>query len=364
MPDVRAEILSIGTELLLGQIVDTNAAYLARRLAGLGVDCFHISQVGDNLQRASSAIELALSRCDLLVSTGGLGPTEDDLTREAIAAVLGEEPSVDAVLEGELQAWFARRGLAMPDRNRKQAWLIPSARAIANPHGTAPGWWVRARGKEIVAMPGVPREMTQMWEGHVETELASRSGAQFVARTLKVLGLGESAVEERLAELTRSTFPTVATYAKSDGVHVRIAAKGARAEAADAVARVERVARERLGEHVWGADDDSLVALIGAELEARGWRLAVRETLSAGAVCAALCESGAPPWFAGGVVGEGSATPADVRLEVDAGDQVVRVRARTPDATRELEARFDTVPEGRRRAVLIALDALRRVLDS
>src|SRR5688572_20537241 len=127
MTALRAEILSIGTELLLGQIVDTNANYLAGRLALLGIDCLYMQTVGDNLRRARQAFERALGRSDLVVTTGGLGPTEDDLTREAIAAALGETPAVDSALEAELRAWFAGRGLVMPERNRKQAWLIPSA---------------------------------------------------------------------------------------------------------------------------------------------------------------------------------------------------------------------------------------------
>src|SRR5881396_4195278 len=220
---MKAELLSIGTELLLGQIVDTNANYLAGRLALLGIDCLHMQTVGDNLPRAKQALERALSRSDLIVATGGLGPTEDDLTREAIAAALGETPSVDPALEAELLAWFSGRGLAMPDRNRKQAWLIPSARALPNPNGTAPGWDVWKDGKRIVAMPGVPREMTPMWEDQVEPTLAQ--GSALRRRTLKLLGIGESAVEERLDELVRSTSPTVATYAKNDGVHVRVADK-------------------------------------------------------------------------------------------------------------------------------------------
>ena len=209
-------------------------------------------------------------------------------------------------------------------------------------------------------MPGVPREMTAMWEERVEPELAARAGGRFVARTLKVLGVGESTVEEALGDLVRSSLPTVATYAKADGVHVRIAAKGD--AAADAVARVESLVRERLGEHVWGVDGDSLVARIGASLEARGWRLAVRETLSAGAVSAALCEAGLPRWFAGAAIGDGPAPAADVTLEVDAAGMRVRAVARTPTGEREAQAVFDSPGEGKRRAVLVALDALRRAL--
>ena len=172
---MKAELLSIGTELLLGQIVDTNANYLAGRLALLGIDCLHMQTVGDNLPRAKQAFERALSRSDLVVATGGLGPTEDDLTREAIAAALGETPTVEPGLAAELVAWFSGRGMAMPERNRKQAWLIPSARALPNPNGTAPGWDVQKNGKRIIAMPGVPREMTPMWEA-VEPSL-TRGGA-------------------------------------------------------------------------------------------------------------------------------------------------------------------------------------------
>src|SRR5437016_1385780 len=206
MPTMRAEILSIGTELLLGQIVDTNAAYLAGRLALLGIDCLHKQTVGDNLGRATDAFRLALSRTDLVVATGGLGPTEDDLTREAIASALDETPTIDPALETELRDWFAERGLAMPERNRKQAWLIPSAQALPNPNGTAPGWDVRRDGKRIIAMPGVPREMTPMWES---IEASLQGGGALRWRTLKLLGIGEGAVEEQLAEPVRSTSRTV-----------------------------------------------------------------------------------------------------------------------------------------------------------
>ncbi|MGI8878654.1 MAG: competence/damage-inducible protein A, partial [Candidatus Limnocylindria bacterium] len=190
---MKAEIISIGTELLLGQIVDTNSAYLAGRLASAGVDCLHMTTVGDNLDRATEALRRGVTRSDLLVLTGGLGPTEDDLTREAIAAALGEVPAVDPALEAELRSWFGGRGLVMPERNLKQAWLIPSARSLPNPNGTAPGWDVRRDGVRVVAMPGVPREMVPMWEDQVEPTLFA--GTVLRSRTLKLLGIGESTVE-------------------------------------------------------------------------------------------------------------------------------------------------------------------------
>jgi nicotinamide-nucleotide amidase len=372
---VRAEILSIGTELLLGQIVDTNAQYLAARLADLGIDCLYISTVGDNPARGRETLERALGRSDLVISTGGLGPTEDDLTRETISAVLGEKPVVDPVLERELREWFAARGAPMPERNRKQAWLIPSARALPNPNGTAPGWDVRRDGKRIVAMPGVPREMTYMWEHHVEPTLAA--GAVLRSRTLKMLGIGESMAEEALGELVRSTAPTVVTKAKNDGVHVRITDKDADAATMDArIAKMEAVVRVRLGEYVWGTDDDTLGSVIGRGLSERGWHLATAESLSGGDVARTLAESPeSASWYAHAVVRPRAEAdeltrllddlrPApEVRLVIPYGDDSAELKIWTPDRSRTSTIRFRSRVEGRRRALLGALDLLRRALQ-
>lgn len=367
---MKAELLSVGTELLLGHIVDTNSAYLARRLAALGIACLHMSTVGDNLARATAAVRTSLDRCDLVVATGGLGPTEDDLTREAICAALGETPTVDASLAESLRGWFASRGMRMAERNLKQAWLIPSARALPNPNGTAPGWDVRAGAKRIIAMPGVPREMTPMWEDHVEPSLAG--GATIRSRTLKLLGMGESAVEEVLGELVRSAAPTVATYAKNDGVHVRLTDHDPNDAAADArIADMERRVRERIGDHVWGADEDTLGGAIGGALRASGWRLATAESLSGGELARLLADELGSA-YAGGVVlhaadakalGEAaSSLRGDVLALVPSGEASTQLAVRTP--ARELTSviRFGSVVEGRRRAVLGALDLLRRAL--
>jgi len=368
---MKAELLSIGTELLLGEIVDTNANYLAGRLALLGIDCLQMQTVGDNLGRAKQAFERALSRSDLIVATGGLGPTEDDLTREAIAAALGETPAVDPALEADLVRWFSGRGITMPERNRKQAWLIPSARALPNPNGTAPGWDVQKDGKRIIAMPGVPREMTPMWES-VEPSL-TRGGA-LRWRTLKLLGIGESAVEEKLAELVRSTSPTVATYAKNDGVHVRVADKARTPEEADRrVAEMEKTIRARLGEYVWGTNDETLPIVIGRRLAEHGWRLALAESLSAGDIARAFADApGAERWFAGAVVrptadaetldAEGKRLGGDVLLVTPHGVETSELRAILPGRTRRLDIRFRSIADGRRRALLSGLDLLRRAL--
>jgi nicotinamide-nucleotide amidase len=370
---VRAELLSIGTELLLGQIVDTNSAYLAGRLAGLGIDLLYLSTVGDNLGRATDTVRRAVERSDLIVCTGGLGPTEDDLTREAIAASLGETPAVDPTLEAELERWFAGRGVPMPARNRKQAWLIPSARALANPLGTAPGWDVRANGKRIIAMPGVPREMTRMWEAEVEPTLGE--GTVLRSRTLKLLGIGESSVEEALDELVRSTAPTVATYAKNDGVHIRITDKGADEPAVSGrIEAMDRVIRERVGQHVWGTDGDSLGEVVGRALAARGWRLAVGEAITGGEIVRALTEAeGSASWLAGAIVlpaadegvlsGWAAKLGADVSCLAPSGETETTLVVRTPDRdARRATVRYRSASEGRRRAALAALDLMRRAL--
>ena len=246
---MRAEILSIGTELLLGYISDTNATYLARQLSAMGIDLFFVSQVGDNLERLTETLARARSRADIVITTGGLGPTEDDLTHEAICAVLGETPYVDPQLEADLRAFFAERRVTMPERNIKQAWLIPSATALPNPRGTAPGWWTERDGVVIISMPGVPSEMMRMWEREAVPRLRPYTGGLLFTRILRVYGLGESTVEERLGELTHTDNPTIATYAKQDAVDVRITAKaGSEAEARALVDDMDMRARAALGE--------------------------------------------------------------------------------------------------------------------
>ena len=302
---MKAEIVSIGTELLLGEIVDTNSAYIASRLPGLGIDLFFKHTVGDNLGRLVEVLGRAYANNDLVITTGGLGPTEDDLTRESIAAVLGEEPRVDPELEEWLRAVFARRNNPMPERNLKQAWLIPSTRAIPNPRGTAPGWWVEREGKVIIAMPGPPAEMTRMWEQEVAPELERRHpGVLLVTRTLKSAGIGEGMVDQMLSPLLRSTNPSIGIYARADGIHVRIAAKAqSRDEAKAMIEPVEAEVRRILGPAVWGADDDTFESIVGVMLKERGLTLAVMESCSGGLLADTITDvPGASAYFRGGVV--------------------------------------------------------------
>ena len=303
---MRAEILSVGTELLLGQIVDTNANFLAQKLPALGLDLFYVSQIGDNLQRLAEAFRRGLERSEIVITTGGLGPTEDDLTREAIAEVLGEQPTVQPELEAELRAFFARRGRTMPDRNVKQATLIPSGTYLPNPVGTAPGWWVERDGHVIVAMPGVPHEMHKMWAEQVQPRLAKLiTGGAIVSRTLKLAGIGESHAEEMLGELTRSTNPTLATYAKSDGIHLRLTAKAQDAATAERLLdEFEPRVRERVAEWLYGlSESDQFPTVVGALLRQRGLSLAVAESATGGQLASLVTEApGASDYFRAGFV--------------------------------------------------------------
>lgn len=279
---MKAEIVSIGTELLLGTINDTNAQYLAQHLAELGIDCYFVSQVGDNPVRLAEVLRRAWERSDLTITTGGLGPTGDDLTREAIGEVLGEEPTLDPALEASLRGWYARRSAVMPERNLKQATLVPSAQVIQNPVGTAPGWWVQRSDTGgshiIVSMPGVPFEMKRMWENEVEPRLISATGTVIVSRTLKTLGIGESAVEEMVDDLMKGSNPTLAPYAKADGVHLRITAKAADRHQCEAlIHELESKVRERLGTAIYGVDSETPRSTVQQALADAGLSVIVLE---------------------------------------------------------------------------------------
>lgn len=302
---MRAEILSCGTELLLGHITDTNATYLAQNLPMLGIDLYYVSTVGDNQERIVETLRHAWERSDLIIMTGGVGPTEDDLARESISALLGEEMRVDPQLEDELRGKFAHMSMTMPERNVKQATLIPSAQALPNPVGTAPGWWVEKDNRIIVAMPGVPREMYRMWENEVQPRLTERVGGKVLfTRILRVTAMGESTVEERLGSLIRNTNPTLATYAKSDAVDVRISAKMAtREEAEQQVVDMEVKVRAILGNHVFGIDNDTLASVVGDLLQTRNQTLGVMESLTGGLLSSALTDvKGSSGHFIGGLV--------------------------------------------------------------
>lgn len=302
---MRAEIISIGTEILLGDIQDTNSHFLAQRLPALGIDLYGMHQIGDNRARLTELLRSARARADLILCTGGLGPTEDDVTRECIAAAMEEEISLDPDLEATLRGFFEARTFPMPERNLKQATLIPSAVALPNPRGTAPGWWVERDETVIVAMPGPPAEMSGMWANEVKPRLAQRpTGTIIVSRTLKTVGVGEGSVDEMLGDLLRGTNPTVGVYAKADGVHVRLTAKaGTEAQAYARIDPVEEQVRNIFGPAVWGADDATLAGALGDLLRELQLSLAVMESCTGGLLATTLTESaGASDFFRGGLV--------------------------------------------------------------
>lgn len=302
---MRAEIISIGTEILMGEILDTNAQYVAQRLPAMGIDLFYMHQIGDNRRRLVELITQARGRSDVVLCTGGLGPTEDDITRDAIAESIGEEPYVVPELEAHLRNFFERRGGQMPEQNVKQATIVPSGESIPNPRGTAPGWWVEKDGAIIIAMPGPPAEMTGMWSNDVGPRLAARSdGTVLISRTLKTTGLGESTLDEALGDIRAGEDPTVGVYHKTDGVHVRLASKAL--DEATARARIEPVEaaiRALLGDNIWGADEDTFQEAVARLLDSRGLSIAVMESCTGGLLASTITDvPGASRFFRGGLV--------------------------------------------------------------
>ena len=301
---MKAEIIAIGTELLLGEIVDTDSPYLASQFPPLGVDLYFISTVGDNPARLVEVLGRAWGRSELILLSGGLGPTEDDITREAVARFLGEEMKVDPALEKGLRELFASRGLSMPPRNIKQATLIPSARPLPNPLGTAPGWWVEKENRLLIALPGPPDELRRMWEKEVLPRLKTRLGQEvLLTRTLKTFGLPEAVVDEALAPFLSSPHPTMGIYVRPDGIHIRLAAKGGAGEAREALGRREVEVRRVLGERVWGVDEDTLEGVVGRLLVERGLTLATMESLTGGLLAHTITNvPGSSRYFLGGIV--------------------------------------------------------------
>lgn len=289
---LTAELLSIGTELTVGETRDTNAGELARALTQAGVAIGRITALPDRLDAVADGFASGLARADLVVSTGGLGPTPDDLTREAIAEVCGEEPVVDPELERWLRELWARRGIPFPELNLKQAWLLPSANALPNPNGTAPGWYVtRPDGRVIVALPGPPREMRPMWATHALPRLQAQGlGADVASRTFRTTGIGESQVAVVLGEpLLRQENPEVATYARAEAVDVRISAVGGPdGDAESLVAATAAEVKKKLGDHIWATGDTTWSAAIGSRLRELGWRLASVETGTGGQFAALI----------------------------------------------------------------------------
>ncbi|MBM3157017.1 MAG: competence/damage-inducible protein A [Chloroflexi bacterium] len=313
---MKAEIISTGTELLLGQITDTNSPYLASELPLLGIDLYWITHVGDNQKRIVEVLQRAWGRSDIIIVTGGLGPTEGDITRESIADMLGEKMKVDPELVENLRSLFRKLGIEMPQRNIKQANLIPSACAIPNTQGTAPGWWVEREGKIIIALPGPPRELQRMWEKEVKPKLSRKlSGEVIISRIIKTAGIPEAKVDEMVSPLCSSTNPTLALYAKFDGIHLRLTAKAAqKAKAEEMIAAAELRLKSILGDAIWGYDNDILESLVGDMLREKKLTLATMESCTGGLLASTITDvPGSSDYFKGGLV----AYTAEMKIAFD-----------------------------------------------
>ncbi len=309
----NAEIVAIGSELLLGQIVDTNSAWMAQRLTALGVDVFFKTVVGDNPGRMRDAIARALERSDILITSGGLGPTQDDLTREVIAGVAGRDLVLDPALLEEVRDRFRRRGRLMTPNNERQAYIPAGAIPISNPNGTAPSFIVEDPHGVIVALPGVPFELKWLFENDVEPYLRRRFklAHTITYRVLKIVGMGESSVDDRIGHLIASSSnPTVGVLAYPGQVDVRIAAKaGNKEEAFSLIAPVEAEVRRLLGDQVFATDKTTMEDVVGALLREKNKSIAVCEDLTGGLLAGQLKEAG-PEHFVEGFL---CSRPASLR---------------------------------------------------
>lgn len=285
-----AEIICVGTELLLGQVVNTNAAYLGSRLADLGIGVYRHTVVGDNHERLQAALAAAAQNCGLVVLTGGLGPTDDDITREVVADYLQLPLRESELAIRDIKTFLAHFGVEINEKNRKQALFPEGSRVIPNANGTAPGCLVEHDGVAYLLLPGPPAELRTMFEAEVESILSARSGTRFESRVVRVSGIGEAQLESAIQDFVdNQTNPTVAVYAGYGEASVRLTAAGVEQPAvAEALETLHSAVRERLGDHVYGGEADSLQKVVLNELEEQVLRLAVAESCTGGALAARL----------------------------------------------------------------------------
>jgi len=319
---MRCEIVAVGTELLLGQIVDTNSSWIGEQLALAGIDSHFQTKVGDNGERIAEALRIALGRSDAVIVCGGLGPTHDDITRDVIAAVMGVELAIDPVIEERIRTMFGSRGRDMPANNLRQAMVPVGASTIAQQPGTAPGLVCPiGDGQVIYAVPGVPYEMKEMVEGTVIPDLQRRAGVQAVirSRTLRTWGQSESGLAEVLApridELDRLGHATIAFLASGmEGLKVRVTVKAETAEEADAVLAQEvTLLADILGDAVFSVDDEPIEAVVLHLLRERGLTLGTAESVTGGLIASRLTDiAGASDVFRGSIVSYASEVKFDV----------------------------------------------------
>ncbi|MDR3085205.1 MAG: competence/damage-inducible protein A [Christensenellaceae bacterium] len=287
---MRAEVISVGTELLMGQIVDTDAAFIAKRLSQVGIDLYFRQTVGDNEGRMLESIALAASRSDIVILTGGLGPTQDDMTKQVLARHLGLPLLTDEASKSGLEAWFSGRGQSMTPNNLRQAEFPEGAIILKNDWGTAPGCVVRAGGKHFIVLPGPPRELEPMMDERVMPYLAALSGETIATKMLKVFGIGESALEDRIEDLiSAQQRVTLATYAGFGEVTLRLAVKLRAGEDPEPhFASVEPEIRRRLGESLYAVGDDNMPQTVAKILISSRKSLSLAESCTGGMIAAEL----------------------------------------------------------------------------
>jgi len=308
-----AEIITIGTEILLGEIVDTNAAYLARILRSVGINLFRKTTVGDNPSRIAQAIQEGLARAEIILTTGGLGPTVDDPTRDGVALAFGVPTEFRSDLWAQVQERFQRYGRQPTENNRRQAYLPRGAVAIENPVGTAPAFYFETGQKTVISLPGVPREMEYLTEEVIVPYLRQRYNLTGIikTRTLHTAGVGESQIDDLIGDLETLTNPTVGLAAHSGQVDVRIAVKAdSEAEADALISPVEEDLRRRLSDWVYGADEDTLEEVAIRSVADKGWSLVVVEAGLNGNLTRRL--SSTQGHFLGGEVLTHTPTPAEL----------------------------------------------------
>ncbi|MHB0877627.1 MAG: CinA family nicotinamide mononucleotide deamidase-related protein [Anaerolineae bacterium] len=354
---LSAEIIASGTELLLGDLVDTNSAYIARQLRDLGINVFFHTTVGDNAARMQSAVEIALGRANLIITTGGLGPTVDDIAREAIAAAVGQPLVFSEELLGQIAERFARFGRPMAENNRRQAFIPEKAIAIPNPVGTAPCFRVEKDGGIIISLPGVPAEMKYLMENAVIPYLRQLVGSGVIlSRILHVAGIGESQVDALIADMETGSNPTVGLSAHPGQTDVRITAKAETREQAEGlIAPVEAAIHGNLSGYVYGADAERLANVVAAQLGRRALAIAVVETITDGLIAQELSEAGAT------LVWRGTEPCTEVATEAAALERA-RQLLRDSGATIALaslanQCSADDVPGARRAAIAIVVAA-------
>jgi len=311
---ITAEIVSIGTELLLGQILDSDAPFLAQRLSALGVNVFFRTTVGDNAVRVGDTLRQALSRADIVICIGGLGPTQDDLTRDAIAGALGVPLQRDPVLVAHLTQWFARKGILQPKPSIfRQADVPFGGIPMPNSYGTAPGLWIEHDGKVVVALPGPPSEFEPMVEASLLPMLRRYLGTSeqvIVSRTLRLVGMGEAEAESQLLDLMKGSNPSVAPYAKQAEVQLRVTASAVTTDLANALIQpiVDEI-KSRLGIAVYSDNDDDLETRVVVMLVERGETVATAESCTGGLLAGRLTGvPGSSEVFGTGVVAYSNAT--------------------------------------------------------